>query len=72
MEKKQSLNRGEGDPEAADRFNAAEGEFVKSDRGKKKIQEGPQVKPGEEGELEDAERVGRSHAKDDDSGGLTR
>ena len=65
---KQSSNHGEGDPEAAERFNSAEREFVKSDRGKKKIQEGPQVTAAEEGDLEKAEHIGRAHAKDDDSG----
>ncbi len=65
---KQSSNHGEGDPEAAERFNTAERDFVKSDRGKKKIQEGPQVTAAEEGDLEKAEQIGRAHAKDDDSG----
>jgi hypothetical protein len=65
---KQSSNHGEGDPEAAERFNTAERKFVKSDRGKKKIHDGPHVTAGEEGELEKAEQSGRAHAKEDDSG----
>jgi hypothetical protein len=68
---KQSSNHGEGDPEAADRFNTAEREFVKSDRGRKKIEEGVRVRAGEEAELEDAEKRARAHAKDDDSHGTT-
>ena len=37
---KKSPNHGEGDPQAAERFNAAERAFVDSARGKKKIKEG--------------------------------
>lgn len=61
-------NHGEGNPEAAERFNEAEREFVKSDRGKQKIQKGAQVRPDEEADLEKAEQRGRERAKDDDSG----
>jgi hypothetical protein len=64
---KESENHGEGNPEAADRFNKAERGFVDSPRGKKKIKEGPKVGPGEEADLAKAEQVGRDHAKDDDS-----
>ena len=42
MSNKSPLNHGEGDPEAADRFNTAEREFVNSERGKMKIMEGSQ------------------------------
>jgi hypothetical protein len=62
-----SSNHGEGNPEAAERFNTAERQFVNSDGGKQKIKQGAQVRPGEEAELTKAEQVGRSHAKDDDS-----
>jgi hypothetical protein len=64
---KNPINHGEGNPEAAQDFNEAEREFVASDKGQRKIKEGPQVKPGEEASLEQAEQVGKSHAKDDDS-----
>lgn len=64
---KESENHGEGNPEAADRFNKAEHGFVDSARGKKKIKEGPKVGPGEEADLAKAEQAGRDHAKDDDS-----
>jgi hypothetical protein len=64
---KESSNHGEGDPQAADRFNAAERGFVESARGKKKIELGPQVRPEEEAELSKAEQVGREHAKNDDA-----
>jgi hypothetical protein len=60
-------NQGEGNPEAAERFNKAEREFVNSDRGKQKIQKGAQVRPDEEADLAKAEQRGRERAKDDDS-----
>jgi hypothetical protein len=64
---KSPVNHGEGNPEAAAEFNEAERGFVASERGKRKIKEGPQVKKGEEAELERAEQSGKSHAKNDDS-----
>ena len=67
MEKQSPQNHGEGNEEAADRFNSAEQEFVNSQRGKRKIEEGAKVRPEEEAELANAERVGREHAKDDDT-----
>jgi hypothetical protein len=67
MGKESESNHGEGNPEAADRFNKAERAFVASARGKKKVKEGPKVTPAEEAELARAEQAGRDHAKDDDS-----
>jgi hypothetical protein len=67
MSKESSSNHGEGNPEAAERFNTAERQFVNSDSGKQKIKQGAQVRPGEEAELAKAEQAGRAHAKDDDS-----
>ncbi len=67
MSNESSSNHGEGNPEAAERFNSAERKFVDSDRGKQKIKQGPQVRSGEEAELAKAEEAGRAHAKDDDS-----
>lgn len=67
MNKNSSPNHGEGDREAADRFNTAERAFVDSARGKKKIEEGSKVTTGEEAELAKAEQIGRGHAKDADS-----
>jgi hypothetical protein len=67
MSKESPANHGEGNPEAADRFNTAEREFVGSDRGKKKISEGAQVRPNEEADLAKAEQLGRDRAKDDDA-----
>jgi hypothetical protein len=64
MEKQSPANHGEGNPEAAERFNAEEQAFVKSARGKQKIQEGPDVRPEEEGDLAEAEKLGRERAKD--------
>ncbi|MEP6547825.1 MAG: hypothetical protein ABJD53_10200 [Gammaproteobacteria bacterium] len=67
MTKNSPPNHGEGDPEAAARFNSAERAFVDSARGRKKIKEGPKVTANEEPELTRAEQIGRDHAKDDDS-----
>ena len=63
MGKQSPTNHGEGNPEAADRFNAAEREFVGSARGKKKIQQGADVRPEEEAELAGSEQLGRERAK---------
>jgi hypothetical protein len=60
-------NHGEGNPEAAERFNSAEKAFVNSPGGKQKIKDGPRVRPEEEEELSKAEKIGRQHAKDDKS-----
>jgi hypothetical protein len=60
-------NHGEGDPEAAQRFNEAEAAFVKSKRGRTRIQKGPQVRPDEESELAEAEREAGERGKADDS-----
>jgi hypothetical protein len=68
MPKPSSTNHGEGNPEAAEHFNSAEREFVESERGKQKIREGARVRPNEEADLAEAERIARGHAKDDDSG----
>ena len=57
-----SGNHGEGDPEAAARFNKAETRFVGSVRGTEAIREGADVQP-EESELEEAERLGKARAK---------
>jgi hypothetical protein len=67
MQKPSSTNHGEGNPEAAEHFNSAERQFVDSERGRKKIREGARVRPNEEADLAEAERIAREHAKDDDS-----
>lgn len=67
MNKQSSSNHGEGNPEAAERFNTAERAFVDSARGKQKIAQGPGVKPEEEAELVSAENAAAKHAKEDDS-----
>jgi hypothetical protein len=66
MGKRSPPNHGEGNPEAADRFNTAEREFVSSARGRKKIQEGAEVRPKEEAALARSEQLGRERAKGDD------
>ena len=66
MGKQSPSNHGEGNPEAAERFNTAERDFVSSARGKKKIQEGADVRPDEEADLAGSEQLGRERAKSDD------
>jgi hypothetical protein len=67
MQKDTPSNHGEGNPEAADRFNSAEQAFVDSPRGKRAIAKGPRVSADQEPDLAKAEQAARSHAKDDDS-----
>ena len=66
MGKQSASNHGEGNPEAADRFNTAEREFVSSARGKNRIQEGAELRPEEEVDLARSEQLGRERAKNDD------
>jgi hypothetical protein len=56
-------NHGEGDPESAKRFNDAEKKFVKSPRGKQKVRAGANVRPEEEANLANAERLGKERAR---------
>ncbi len=60
----QGTNHGEGNPDAAARFNKAEQEFLNSSRGQAKIREAGNVRPDEEAQLEEAERVSRSLPND--------
>jgi hypothetical protein len=60
-------NYGEGNPESAKRFNGAESRFVDSARGKEKAREGAKVRPDEESELAEAERLGKARAKGADA-----
>jgi hypothetical protein len=66
MEEK-STNHGEGNPEAAAEFNKAEQEFVNSAKGKAKIGKGPNVRPEERQDLEQAEQRAKARGKNDDS-----
>ena len=66
MANKPPRNHGEGNPEAAQRFNEAETAFVKSEPGRTRIQKGPQVRPEEERALADAERQAAERGKADD------
>jgi len=66
MSNRAPTNHGEGNPEAADRFNTAEREFVSSERGKKKIRDGADVRPEEEADLAASAQLGRERAKGDD------
>jgi hypothetical protein len=63
----QPKNHGEGNPEAAAEFNKDEQKFVNSAEGKRRIDQGPQVRAGEEKDLKAAEQRAKSHAKHDDS-----
>jgi hypothetical protein len=63
MKKSSASNRGEGNAEAAARFNKAESQFVASDRGKKRIRAGTRVQPGEQSQLDEAEQRARARSK---------
>jgi hypothetical protein len=60
-------NHGEGNPQAAKRFNEAETRFVESARGKQKVREGANIRPDEESALVDAERLSKARAKGSDA-----
>ena len=60
-------NHGEGDPEAAERFNTAEQAFVESARGKKAISDGARVRSDEVADLAGAEEQARARSKGDES-----
>lgn len=68
MRNQRHQSHGEGDPEAAERFNKAEKAVVKSARGKRAVRKGAKVRPEEEAALQDAEERGRQRARGDDSG----
>ena len=68
MNNQRNGNHGEGDPEAAERFNEAETAFVKSPRGKRIVRKGTRVRPEEEAALQDAEQRGRDRSKGEDAG----
>jgi len=57
-------NHGEGDPEAAARFNDAQTRFVASARGAKKVREGAAARPDEEAALDEAARLGKARSKE--------
>jgi hypothetical protein len=57
---KSDSNHGEGNPEAAERFNEAEQAFIASPQGQRRIREAGNVRPDEEAELAEAERITRS------------
>jgi hypothetical protein len=56
-----------GKPEAAAEFNKAERKFVNSPQGKAKISKGPEVRPDEQADLEQAEQRAKARGKNDDS-----
>ena len=72
MKKPSIVNRGEGNPEAAERFNKAETKFVGSERGNKRIRAGAAVLPGEQSELDEAERRGKARARGKPADGPSR
>jgi len=66
MSNERNRNGGEGDSEAAERFNEAETAFVNSARGKRAVRDGTKAGPEEEATLHDAEQRGRERSKGDD------
>lgn len=66
--KTESRNQGEGNREAAENFNQAENQFVRSESGQQKVREGTHVPPEEEAELSEAEERAKERAKAQDSG----
>ena len=64
MKNPPAANLGEGNPEAAKRFNEAETAFVASVRGKKRIRAGVTIQPGEQAELDGAEQNGKARARE--------
>jgi hypothetical protein len=63
MKNPPAVNHGEGNPEAAERFNKAETKFVASERGRKRIRAGVTMQPGEQSELDTAEQHGKARAR---------
>jgi hypothetical protein len=62
----QPKNQGEGDREAARRFNRDEQEFVQSKRGRDAIEREPTMDPDESEQLRDAELAARRRAREND------
>ena len=67
LENDPERKHGEGDSEAAARFNDAQTRFAASVRGAKKIHGGAAVRPDEEAMLGEAVRLGKARAKAQDS-----
>jgi hypothetical protein len=63
MSKKSTNNRGEGNPQAAARFNDAETAFVNSSRGKQAIARGAKDRREDETAVAEAENEGMSRKK---------
>jgi hypothetical protein len=59
-------NQGEGDREAARRFNEQEKQFTESKKGEKAIREGTHLSEAEAREAERKEAEGRQRAKEKD------
>ena len=62
----QTKNQGEGDKEAARRFNRQSKEFLNTSEAKAKLQKREHADENEKEELRDAERKARSHSKETD------
>jgi len=67
MTNESNRNQGEGNREAAARFNEAEKRYVQSPQGEEKIRAGVHVPPEEELEITEAERLAGDRAKAQDS-----
>jgi hypothetical protein len=59
-------NQGEGNKEADRNYREHTEKFINSERGKEQIKHAGDVSPGEQAELEKAEEIGKSHAKEAD------
>lgn len=59
-------NKGEGDPEAARRYNEAQQEFIKSGKVQQQEEDRRNISDSERSELEKAEKAGASRAKEED------
>ena len=58
--------QGEGDREAARRFNKQAEEFARSEEGREAMEKGPGLSGEDAGKAEESERKGRERAKEKD------
>jgi hypothetical protein len=64
--KQRSDNQGEGDKEAARRFNKETRQFLETEKAKKRLREGAELSEEEKAEGAEAEKRGRQRAKEAD------
>ena len=66
MAEREGRNQGEGDKESDRKFREAQAKFVKSEEGKRKIEQAGNVSEEEARKLREAEEKARRHAKGED------